>query len=160
MVRAGLLLLLVGPWILGVLSSGARQLAGSGEYCHGWTDGHRLWHEGFRCPERYDAPAATLCCGSCNLRYCCATGETRLDQGVCYNDNVMGLATEGQVSRKNAAVPMYLPFLLVTGVFVTFVVAGSLLGLCCCCGGLGREGEAPPGGPVHIPEPPPPELVN
>lgn len=29
---------------------------------------------------------ATVCCGSCSLRYCCAAADARLDQGGCTND--------------------------------------------------------------------------
>lgn len=29
---------------------------------------------------------ATVCCGSCALRYCCAAADARLDQGICTND--------------------------------------------------------------------------
>ncbi|XP_030065669.1 protein shisa-1-like [Microcaecilia unicolor] len=150
MVCTGLLPLLLGPCILGVLVSVSGKLFGSGEYCHGWTTGHQVWHEGFQCPERYDAPEATFCCGSCNLRYCCTSRETRLDQGLCYNENLMDLvATEDHSSTKNATVPTYLPFLLVASVFLAFVVAGSLLGLCCCrCQNPG--GEMPQSGPLPV----------
>ncbi|KAJ7396252.1 hypothetical protein BTVI_147002 [Pitangus sulphuratus] len=55
----------------------------AGEFCHGWPGGARRWHRGFQCPERSDGPSATLCCGSCSLRYCCSAPESRLDQGRC-----------------------------------------------------------------------------
>ncbi|KAJ6668578.1 hypothetical protein lerEdw1_012060 [Lerista edwardsae] len=59
---------------------------GAGEYCHGWVDAHGRYSEGFPCPERFDTPDATICCGSCALRYCCAAAEARLEQGGCTND--------------------------------------------------------------------------
>ncbi|KAM8799989.1 LOW QUALITY PROTEIN: uncharacterized protein C8orf48 homolog [Eudromia elegans] len=48
----------------------------AGEYCHGSAGG-------FQCPERHDGAEATLCCGSCRLRYCCAASAARLEQGLC-----------------------------------------------------------------------------
>ncbi|XP_005998270.1 shisa family member 2a [Latimeria chalumnae] len=118
-----------------VLLAAASVLAlvkGSGEYCHGWSDNSGTWHEGFQCPEKYDEAEATFCCGTCNLRYCCSVLEARLDQGLCYNDHYLDLETEGQASKKPPAVPMYLPFLVVGSVFVTFVVVGALIAICCC----------------------------
>lgn len=63
--------------------AGAQQ---SGEYCHGWVDVQGNYHEGFQCPEDFDTLDATICCGSCALRYCCAAGDARLEQGGCTND--------------------------------------------------------------------------
>jgi len=71
--------------LLGYLTGNQAQAQG-GEYCHGWLDGHGNYHEGFQCPEDFDTPDATVCCGSCALRYCCAAGGARLDQGACTND--------------------------------------------------------------------------
>lgn len=59
----------------------------AGEYCHGWAGSLQRWHRGFQCPERYDGPEATLCCGTCSLRYCCSSREARLDQGRCPGDH-------------------------------------------------------------------------
>ncbi|XP_019376619.1 PREDICTED: protein shisa-1-like [Gavialis gangeticus] len=113
-----------------------------GEYCHGWVDSSQLWHKGFQCPERYDIPEATLCCGTCSLRYCCSSREARLDQGLCPNDHE-------QSSSMPPSVPMYLPFLLVGSVFVAFVVIGILIGLCCCrC--LKSQDEEQQNGPAPI----------
>lgn len=64
-------------------SAGAQQ---SGEYCHGWVDVQGNYHEGFQCPEDFDTLDATICCGSCALRYCCAAADARLEQGGCTND--------------------------------------------------------------------------
>lgn len=58
-------------------------LGRAAEYCHGWAGGTQRWHRGFQCPERYDGPEATLCCGTCSLRYCCSAPEARLDQSLC-----------------------------------------------------------------------------
>ncbi|MEE6508863.1 hypothetical protein FKM82_023312 [Ascaphus truei] len=115
-----------------------------GEYCHGWADTHGAWHPGFPCPERYDPPEATLCCGACGLRYCCPASEARLDQGMC--------PSEGQLEEPNMehppSVPTYFPFLLVGSLFVTFVLIGSLVGFCCCkC--LKPEEEVQASGPVQ-----------
>lgn len=63
--------------------AGAQQ---SGEYCHGWVDVQGNYHEGFQCPEVFDTLDATICCGSCALRYCCAAADARLEQGGCTND--------------------------------------------------------------------------
>ncbi|XP_040480848.1 protein shisa-3 homolog [Ursus maritimus] len=52
--------------------AGAQQ---SGEYCHGWVDVQGNYHEGFQCPEDFDTLDATICCGSCALRYCCAAAD-------------------------------------------------------------------------------------
>uniref|UniRef100_A0A4W3J8T3 Shisa family member 2a n=1 Tax=Callorhinchus milii TaxID=7868 RepID=A0A4W3J8T3_CALMI len=105
-------------------------VAGSGEYCHGWSDGQGDWHPGFQCPERYDGAEATLCCGSCELRYCCSVLDNRLDQGVCSNDNYM--QQEADSHTRTASVPMYLPFLIVGSIFVAFIIVGSFIAVCCC----------------------------
>ncbi|NXJ22777.1 SHSA1 protein, partial [Dicrurus megarhynchus] len=111
--------------------------ARAGEFCHGSAGGARRWHRGFQCPERWDGPAATLCCGSCALRYCCASPAARLDQGHCPG----ALPTPGPP----APVPGYLPFLLVGSVFVAFVVGGACVGICCCKRFKSRD-EGQPGG--------------
>lgn len=58
----------------------------SGEYCHGWHDSQGAWKEGFQCPEKIDGEDAIICCGKCELRYCCSSTDARLDQGSCDND--------------------------------------------------------------------------
>lgn len=68
----------------------------SGEYCHGWLDGQGAWRDGFQCPERFDGGDATICCGSCALRYCCSSPEARLDQGACDNDRRQGGGEPGR----------------------------------------------------------------
>lgn len=87
--RCSLLLAALG-WLL---PAGA---AGSGEYCHGWLDGQGGWRDGFQCPERFDGGDATICCGSCALRYCCSSAEARLDQGGCDNDRRQGGGEQGR----------------------------------------------------------------
>lgn len=58
----------------------------SGEYCHGWRDSQGAWKDGFQCPEKIDGEDSIICCGKCELRYCCASTDARLDQGSCEND--------------------------------------------------------------------------
>ncbi|XP_028815919.1 protein shisa-3 homolog [Denticeps clupeoides] len=97
-----------------------------GEYCHGWMDGGgKVYHEGFTCPEDFDTLDATVCCGSCALRYCCAAPDARLDQSGCTNDRELEQADV-------AAQPVYVPFLMVGSIFVAFVVVGSLVAVYCC----------------------------
>ncbi|NWV40140.1 SHSA1 protein, partial [Grantiella picta] len=110
--------------------------ARAGEFCHGWAGGARRWQRGFQCPERWDSPAATLCCGSCALRFCCASAAARLQQGQCPG--------EQPSPAPPAPVPGYLPFLLVGSVFVAFVVGGVCVGLC-CCKRFGSQPEEQPG---------------
>ncbi|KAE8584218.1 hypothetical protein XENTR_v10020868 [Xenopus tropicalis] len=121
-----------------------------GEYCHGWTDSYGIWRPGFKCPERYDPPEATFCCGSCGLKYCCSTVETRLDQGLCPTEEDLDLLRDGLPSIDlPPTVPTYFPFLLVGSIFVSFVILGSLVGLCCCkC--LKPEDDTQASGPVPI----------
>ncbi|KAM9026177.1 protein shisa-3 homolog isoform 2-T2 [Guaruba guarouba] len=78
--------LLLRCLLLGLLGGGGGGQPGGGEYCHGWVDAQGGYHEGFQCPEGFDTAAATICCGSCALRYCCAAAEARLEQGGCTND--------------------------------------------------------------------------
>uniref|UniRef100_A0A8C3RRN2 Shisa N-terminal domain-containing protein n=1 Tax=Chelydra serpentina TaxID=8475 RepID=A0A8C3RRN2_CHESE len=131
-----------------------------GEYCHGWADSSQLWHRGFRCPEHDDSPEATLCCGTCNLRYCCSTREARLDQGLCPSDHHQTSPKPPSGNRlllllliinPGSAVhlPMYLPFLLVGSIFVAFIVIGAFIGICCCrC--LKSQDEEQQHGPAPI----------
>lgn len=84
--RRLLVLLPLRCLLLGLLGGGGGGQPGGGEYCHGWVDGQGGYHEGFQCPEGFDTAAATICCGSCALRYCCAAAEARLEQGGCTND--------------------------------------------------------------------------
>ncbi|NXI41155.1 SHSA1 protein, partial [Galbula dea] len=111
-----LLVLLALPWSAGQ----------AGEYCHGWAGSLQRWHRGFQCPERYDGPEATFCCGTCSLRYCCSSREARLDQGRCPGDQ------QQPSPRPPVPVPVYLPFLLVGSVFLAFVLGGACVGICCC----------------------------
>ncbi|KAK1168327.1 protein shisa-2-like [Acipenser oxyrinchus oxyrinchus] len=104
----------------------------SGEYCHGWLDAQGNWREGFQCPELYDSADANICCGKCALRYCCSSTEARLDQGTCENDRKVTEPGKGDKDNDNAAVPIYVPFLIVGSVFVAFVILGSLVAVCCC----------------------------
>ena len=71
----------------------------SGEYCHGWLDAQGVWRIGFQCPERFDGGDATICCGSCTLRYCCSSAEARLDQGGCDNDRQQGASEPGRADK-------------------------------------------------------------
>ncbi|XP_060950037.1 protein shisa-2 [Limanda limanda] len=105
----------------------------SGEYCHGWHDSQGAWKEGFQCPEKIDAADSIICCGKCELRYCCASSEARLDQGSCDNDRqAQEPGTEGKDSKDSGAVPIYVPFLIVGSVFVAFILVGSVIAVCCC----------------------------
>ncbi|XP_072554105.1 protein shisa-3 homolog isoform X1 [Paramormyrops kingsleyae] len=72
--------------LLGYLTCNLRISDAQGEYCHGWLDASGNYHDGFQCPEDFDTMDATVCCGSCSLRYCCAAVDARLDQGSCTND--------------------------------------------------------------------------
>lgn len=91
-VAAALLRLLLAA----LLAAGARA---SGEYCHGWLDAQGVWRIGFQCPERFDGGDATICCGSCALRYCCSSAEARLDQGGCDNDRQQGAGEPGRADK-------------------------------------------------------------
>ncbi|XP_069496896.1 protein shisa-2 homolog [Ambystoma mexicanum] len=123
------------PGLLLLLTSLVAPALGSGEYCHGWLDPQGAWRDGFQCPERFDAEDATICCGTCVLRYCCASGDARLDQGSCSNDRQQGAPEHGRPDKDeqdSAAVPIYVPFLIVGSVFVAFIILGSLVAVCCC----------------------------
>ncbi|KAM9541386.1 protein shisa-3 homolog [Salvelinus alpinus] len=111
--------------LLGYLTWNLRISDAQGEYCHGWLDSNGNYHEGFQCPEDFDTMDATVCCGSCSLRYCCAAVDARLDQGSCTNDRELN-------NTEFAAQPIYVPFLMVGSIFVAFVVVGSLVAVYCC----------------------------
>ncbi|XP_059371912.1 protein shisa-3 homolog [Carassius carassius] len=112
--------------VLGYLTWNLRISDARGEYCHGWLDSSGNYQEGFQCPEDFDTADATVCCGSCSLRYCCAAPDARLDQGTCTNDR------EVENDTQYAAQPIYVPFLMVGSIFVAFVVVGSLVAVYCC----------------------------
>nr|XP_034967936.1 protein shisa-3 homolog [Zootoca vivipara] len=99
---------------------------GGGEYCHGWVDARGAYSAGFACPERFDAPDAAICCGSCALRYCCADAGARLEQGGCTNDPLQAEQPTG------SAQPVYVPFLIVGSIFLAFVFVGSFVAVYCC----------------------------
>ncbi|TDH07416.1 hypothetical protein EPR50_G00105750 [Perca flavescens] len=111
--------------LLGYLTWNLRISDAQGEYCHGWLDANGNYHDGFQCPEDFDTMDATVCCGSCSLRYCCAAADARLDQGSCTNDREVE-------NTEFAAQPIYVPFLMVGSIFVAFVVVGSLVAVYCC----------------------------
>ncbi|KAF6726355.1 Protein shisa-3 [Oryzias melastigma] len=111
--------------LLGYLTWNLRISDAQGEYCHGWLDTSGNYHEGFQCPEDFDTADATVCCGTCALRYCCAAADARLDQGSCTNDREVD-------DTEFAAQPVYVPFLMVGSIFVAFVVVGSLVAVYCC----------------------------
>ncbi|XP_029935479.1 protein shisa-2 [Myripristis murdjan] len=105
----------------------------SGEYCHGWHDSQGVWKEGFQCPEKIDGEDAIICCGKCELRYCCSSTDARLDQGSCDNDQqAQEPGTDSKESKDTGAVPIYVPFLIVGSVFVAFILVGSVVAVCCC----------------------------
>ncbi|CAL8294336.1 unnamed protein product [Lota lota] len=105
----------------------------SGEYCHGWRDPQGAWRDGFQCPEKIDGEDAIICCGKCELRYCCASTDARLDQGTCDNDKQdPEPGSESKEKSDSGAVPIYVPFLIVGSVFVAFVLVGSVVAVCCC----------------------------
>ncbi|XP_030648168.1 shisa family member 2a [Chanos chanos] len=105
---------------------------GSGEYCHGWSDSYNSWHRGFQCPERYDGEEARYCCGTCALRYCCTSVEARLDQSTCDVDQNHDSENEDKIRKMIPNVPMYLPFVIVVSAFLSFVLMGLLVSVCCC----------------------------
>ncbi|KAM9377500.1 protein shisa-3 homolog [Pholidichthys leucotaenia] len=111
--------------LLGYLTWELRISDAQGEYCHGWLDINGNYHDGFQCPEGFDTMDATVCCGSCALRYCCAAADARLDQGSCTNDREVE-------NTEFAAQPIYVPFLMVGSIFVAFVVVGLLVAVYCC----------------------------
>ncbi|KAM4799066.1 protein shisa-1-like isoform 1-T1 [Urocitellus parryii] len=118
--------LLLGASVL--LLAMLRSAKSQGEFCHHWMDSTGLLHGGFLCPEGYDKPTATFCCGTCSLRYCCATLTARLDQGQCPEDITW--------DPKEAILPppegsIYLPLVIVSGTFVTFILLGILAGVAC-----------------------------
>ncbi|CAN2388483.1 multicellular organism development [Pristimantis euphronides] len=96
-----------------------------GEYCHGWVDAAGNYQAGFQCPEDFDTADATICCGSCSLRYCCAASDARLEQGSCTNDRE--LENTGVTAQ-----PVYVPFLVVGSIFIAFIIVGSLVAVYCC----------------------------
>lgn len=112
--------------LLGWLRWGPAGAQQSGEYCHGWVDVQGNYHEGFQCPEDFDTLDATICCGSCALRYCCAAADARLEQGGCTNDR-------GELEHPGiTAQPVYVPFLIVGSIFIAFIILGSLVAIYCC----------------------------
>ncbi|XP_015269221.1 PREDICTED: protein shisa-3 homolog [Gekko japonicus] len=125
--RAGWLGCVLLGWCLAWRGGQAQRAAGGGggEYCHGWVDAQGRDYEGFACPERFDTPDATICCGSCALRYCCAAAEARLEQGGCTNDPEPD-------QPPASAQPVYVPFLIVGSIFIAFIFVGSLVAVYCC----------------------------
>uniref|UniRef100_UPI00358EA55C protein shisa-3 homolog n=1 Tax=Myxine glutinosa TaxID=7769 RepID=UPI00358EA55C len=128
------------PWVslallAFLLGQGIRAVRASAEFCHGWRDSGGVWHDGFPCPERFDTAAATICCGTCSLRYCCASNEARLDQGECRNDRDTDESEQGRPGaspQDPTSLPIYVPFLIVGAIFVAFVMVGSAVAVCCC----------------------------
>ncbi|KAK1340773.1 hypothetical protein QTO34_017167 [Cnephaeus nilssonii] len=132
-----------------LLAAGVRA---SGEYCHGWLDAQGVWHVGFQCPERFDGGDATICCGSCALRYCCSSAEARLDQGGCDNDRQQGAGEPGRADKDGSdgsAAPQRFPWLSLAGLLSATFILFRLLEAPCCyprfpC--TGAPAERAPGG--------------
>ncbi|XP_061644445.1 protein shisa-3 homolog [Phyllopteryx taeniolatus] len=122
---------LLGCLLLGYLTWNLRISDAQGEYCHGWLDASGNYHDGFQCPEDFDTADAAVCCGSCALRYCCAAADARLEQDGCTNDRPAAAADDDD-DTEYAAQPVYVPFLMVSSMFVAFVVVGSLVAVYCC----------------------------
>ncbi|KAF4073428.1 hypothetical protein AMELA_G00258700 [Ameiurus melas] len=132
----------LAPPLLLLLLSLPRALSGlsGGEYCHGWRDAAGARHRGFRCPERYDGEGARYCCGSCSLRYCCAAPDARLDQSTCPAE--FDFYTEGARDVR-PTLPTYLPFVIVVSSFLSFVVLGATISVCCCHCVKPKPGDRP-----------------
>ncbi|KAG8591769.1 hypothetical protein GDO81_000298 [Engystomops pustulosus] len=97
-----------------------------GEYCHGWVDAAGNYQAGFQCPEDFDTADATICCGSCSLRYCCAASDARLEQGSCTNDRELE-------NTGVSAQPVYVPFLVLGRYSLPSSSWSPCLPLCCNC---------------------------
>ncbi|XP_055725913.1 shisa family member 2a [Salvelinus fontinalis] len=106
-------------------------VASSGEYCHGWSDSYKIWHKGFQCPEQYDGQDAKYCCGTCALRYCCTAVEARLDQSSCDLEEFFEFENDNTINMTQT-VPAYLPFVIVVSTFLSFVLLGTIVSICCC----------------------------
>ncbi|XP_064833143.1 shisa family member 2a [Oncorhynchus masou masou] len=102
-----------------------------GEYCHGWSDSYKIWHKGFQCPEQYDGQDAKYCCGTCALRYCCTAEEARLDQSSCDLEEGFEFENDNTINM-TPTVPAYLPFVIVVSTFLSFVLLGTIVSICCC----------------------------
>ncbi|KAM4808952.1 protein shisa-3 homolog [Rhinophrynus dorsalis] len=124
----GYLLLGLFTWVM---------VRAQGEYCHGWLDAAGNYQPGFQCPEDFDTVDATICCGSCALRYCCASSDARLEQGGCTNDRELE-------STGVTAQPVYVPFLIVGSIFVAFIIVGSLVAVYCCTCLRPKQTSQPP----------------
>ncbi|XP_042325417.1 protein shisa-3 homolog [Sceloporus undulatus] len=123
-------LVLLGLWVLLGAQGQLPPPAARGEYCHGGGASG-----GFLCPERFDGADATICCGSCALRYCCAAPEARLEQGACDQDREGGGPQHpfpGAEAAAAAAQPIYVPFLIVGSIFIAFIFVGSFVAVYCC----------------------------
>ncbi|KAM9330399.1 protein shisa-3 homolog [Gastrophryne carolinensis] len=114
------------PFLLLLCALSWASAGAQGEYCHGWLDNGGNYQPGFQCPEDFDTTDATICCGSCALRYCCATTDARLEQGTCSNHR------QRQAASMPATQPIYVPFLIVGSIFVAFIIVGSLVAVYCC----------------------------
>ncbi|XP_063058712.1 shisa family member 2a [Engraulis encrasicolus] len=117
-------------WILLLGSCLPLPAEGGGEFCHGWLDSYNTWHRGFSCPEQYDSVEARYCCGTCSLRYCCTSAEARLDQSTCEADDFT--TNNGKGRTMSPTMPTYLPFVIVVGAFLSFVLVGTVVSVCCC----------------------------
>ncbi|KAH0616228.1 hypothetical protein JD844_027195 [Phrynosoma platyrhinos] len=115
--------------LLGGCLAWARAQKPHGEYCHGWVGAGGRSSGGFLCPERFDGPDATICCGSCALRYCCAAPEARLEQGAC-TDPLRDHGGGGEEPQEPQ--PIYVPFLIVGSIFIAFIFVGSFVAVYCC----------------------------
>ncbi|XP_055791312.1 protein shisa-3-like isoform X1 [Salvelinus fontinalis] len=129
----------VGAFISLIFQVGMTQQRTNGEYCHSWKDAQSNWRGGFHCPERHDQREAAICCGKCELRYCCALKGARLDQGNCNNhEQVLQPGTSDDEKDAKSAVPVYVPFVIVGSVFLAFIFLGSMVAMGVC---LSRKQE-------------------
>ncbi|KAK6305592.1 hypothetical protein J4Q44_G00243720 [Coregonus suidteri] len=138
----------VGAFISMIFQVGMTQQWTNGEYCHGWKDAQSTWRGGFHCPERHDQREAVICCGTCELRYCCALIGARLDQGNCINhEQVLQAGTSEDEKDAKIAVPVYVPFVIVGSVFLAFIFLGSMVAMGVCLSRKQEISQSPDAGP-------------
>ncbi|XP_053129332.1 uncharacterized protein LOC128335323 [Hemicordylus capensis] len=119
---------LCAPVLLCLFLGGCSASTEPGEVCRLWTYAPEPSADAFQCPKQLDGADAKFCCGTCQLPYCCSSGEARLDQRHCYLDAQL----KGRVGTSTLQPPRSRPVAAKSELLMVLVLVLFAIGGCTC----------------------------